>query len=240
MDQYYEEILLEIAKLMERKQYKEVYDLLEDEFKMPYIPLESETKMIEIYNDVRARLNQEKNKRMDEDTLEETLHSSLEGAMQVVTYMKEHNIRKYSDMIRTYFVQKPHYLIKALLIEALIEQGVNEPFSTSVEGMDVEFIPAYIELPMEADGAQACIQILRTYFENENPSFLMMCIDTLIKELYYRLPMNLEEDEAEALAVAIALYVYDAHEDVDGKESFLEKVQNPMGSRLELLIKTYE
>lgn len=240
MDQYYEEILLEIAKMLERKQYKEVYDLLEDEFKMPYIPLESETKMIEIYNDVRVRVNQEKSKQMDDETLEEILHSNLEGAMQVVTYMKEHNIRKYSDMIRTYFVQKPHYLIKALLIEALIEQGVNEPFTIDIEGMDVEFIPAYIELPMEADGALKCIQLLRTYFENENPSFLMMCIDTLIKELYYRLPMNLEEDEADSLAVAIVLYVYDAHEDEAGKMNFLNQVQNPIGGSVELLIKTYE
>lgn len=241
MDQYYEEILREIAKLLEQKEYQEVYDLLEEEFQMPYIPAESEAKMIEIYNEVRSILKAKQGeKRLDEDELEDLLNRNVESAMQVVQYVKERNIRQYSDLIAAYLKNRPHYLIKALLIEALIEQGVNETFTTDVEGYSVDFIPSYIELPMEADGAQACVQILRTYFENENPSFLMMCIDSLIKELYYRLPMNLDEDEALGMAMSLIAYVYSANGESEQFEAFKLKHQLDQMPSIDLLLEKHD
>ncbi|MGL5978638.1 MAG: DUF3196 family protein [Erysipelotrichaceae bacterium] len=224
MDSYYEEILLELAKLMQQEEYQEVYDILQDEFKMPYIPKESEEKMIALYNEVRPILHaRNTSKVMDEETLEAQLHGNLEQALLAVGYLKEHNVRNYLDMIQAYLVKTPHYLIQSLLIELMIEQRINETFQIQLEGMDVDFIPAYVEMPMDADGAQACIQILRSFFENENPSFLAMCIDTLIKELYFRLPMNLEEDEALGVAVAIIGYVYRANDENQAFQAFVSK-----------------
>ncbi|MGL5541366.1 MAG: DUF3196 family protein [Erysipelotrichaceae bacterium] len=241
MDSYYEEILKELEALMRKQEYQEVYEILQDEFKMPYIPKESEDRLIALYHEVRGHLQKEPSEKvLDEEQLETMLFGSLEQALQVVTYLKERNIRKYGALIQSYFEKEPHYLIRALLIEALIDQNVQDTFRLQMDGMDIDFIPMYVEMPMEADGALACVQMLREFFENEDPSFLAMCIDTLIKELYFRLPMNLEEDEATPMALAVVEYVFQAHEDLDAFQDFIKKKNLDKSPRIALLLSKHD
>lgn len=237
MDTYYEEILKEVKKLMKLHDYKEAFAILEDELSMPYIPKESEEQIISLYNECYSELQLHKVERTygDED-IEELLTGGLEEQFMAVELVKKSNIRQHLKEIERYLSEIPHIYVRAMLIEALMEQGITEEVHMQYEDMDVTFLPCYIEAPMKAKGAVLAANTLCAWFEHENPSFLTMCVESLIKEMYLRLPFNLEEDEAEAMALAIVKYVFVASKDEDGWLSFIAEKNLAQWSGFELLL----
>ena len=105
-----------------------------------------------------------------------------------------------------------------------MEQNISEEIQMCYEdGMEITFLPCYIEAPMKTKGAILAANILCEWFEDDNPSFLTMCIESLIKELYLRLPLNLDEDEVDSIAQGVVAYVFQAGQDEEGYQHFLVK-----------------
>lgn len=227
MDTYYEEIIKEVKKMMGNGNYKEAYDVLDEELMMPYIPKESETTLIALYNECRSVLQYNKVERNygDED-IASLLESDIEGQFMAVELLKKSNLRNHLEDIQSYLCKQPHVLVRSLLIEAMMEQNIAEEIKMqSEDGLDITFLPCYIEAPMRSAGAILAANTLCDWFENDDPTFLTMCMESLIKELYLRLPFNLEEDDALPMAQAIVAYVYQANQDAEGFHSFLKTKQ---------------
>ena len=68
----------------------------------------------------------------------------------------------------------------------------------------------------------------------------MMCVESLIKEAYLRLPFTIEEDEAFDLAVDIACYVFKANEDKEGLMMFLNEKGLAQSYGYELLLSKHD
>lgn len=237
MDTYYEEIIKEVKKLMEAKNYQEAYAVLEDELSMPYIPKDSENILIALYNECRSELQLNKVERnYDDEDIEMLLQGNLEAQFMAVELLKKSNLRLHLSEIQAYLCDRPHILVRALLIEAMMEQNIAEEVHMVYEDMEITCLPCYIEAPMKAKGAQLAADTLCTWFENEDPSFLTMCMESLIKEMYLRLPFNLDEDEAVPMAMAVVSYVYRARDDAAAYQTFLEEKNLAQWSGFELLL----
>lgn len=241
MDTYYKEFLNEIEQLIEKKDMQKAYTMLHEELSMPYIPKDYEEQMVIYYNQCRSELTLQQGQRNhQEEDIEKLLQGSMVEQFAAVDILKKLNIRNYIQVIEDYFMKTPHPFVRSLLIEALMEQNITDEITLLDEGMEITFVPCYVEQPMECDGATTAIQYLKDWFENENPTFLMMCIESLVKELYLRLPFNVEEDEGELIALAIVKYVFHASDDIVGWNTFIIEKALAQKSSFELLLNKHD
>lgn len=220
---YYDEIVAEAKALIEDKNYQEAFQLLDIELKMPYIPKKQEAQLVEYYNQCRHELNAKKHVvKPDMEQLEDLLNGTLEEQFQAIELLQSANVRKHLDVLENALKGDLHYLVKAYLVEILIAQEIHDEITMNHEGLEITFVPAFVELPMESDGAEIVIEQLKDWLENEDPSFLAMCVESFIKEAYLQLPFNIDEDEAYEIAVAIVKYVYRAYDHTEGFEQFCD------------------
>lgn len=223
MDTYYEDILKKVENQMEDEAYQSAFNILEEELSMPYIPREYEEKLIAYYNQCRSEVNTNITRKYSEDDIENLLKGSLEEQFLAIEQLKKSNIRNHMDAISEYLKESPHYLVRSCLMEAMMEQNITDEITTEIDGLEVTFTPCYIEAPMDSDGVIKAVEYLKDWFENDNPTFTMMCVESLVKEAYLRLPFNIEEEESLDLALAIAQYVFVANEEKEAWICFLEE-----------------
>lgn len=238
---YYQEILSKCDALLVENKVQEAYDLLEEELRMPYIPKDSEEKIIALYNECRQQLEMQKpQKTYTEEDLEDLLSGTLDEQFAAVEVLKSSNIRRHLPVIEHYFCGNPHYLVRSLLVEALIDQQVHGELKMDYEGMEITFDPGFVEMPMESDGALQAVAWIREWFENDNPSFAMMCVETLVKEAYLKLPFNIDEDESQLIALAAVKYVFYAYGEQPAFEKFLAEKALAQSSGYELLLNKHD
>lgn len=241
MNEIYQEILAEIDQLIELGKWQEAYMKILHELSMPYIPSEVEAYLLELKKSYEASENLKKQGRLlSEEELFDYLKGDLAHQMMAVAQLCERNLRNYLDVIQEVLSSKPHILLQAVIIEALINQQIHESMTIEQDGLQITFEPCTIEEPLKSDGALASIALLQTWFENENPSFLAMCIDCLVKECYLRLPINVEEDESEALSLAIATYVFQANGAEDELNCFIRQKGLAQIGGFELLLNKHD
>lgn len=241
MDSYYDDILKKLEDLKQKEAFAECLEILEEELSMPYIPREYEEQLIVLYNECRSVVKSKQSlKSYDEEDIEALLKGSLDEQFLAIEQLKRSNIRNHLTEIQEYFNGSAHYLVRSFLMEALMEQNITEELTCYVDGLEITFTPCYIEPPMESDGVVQAIAYLREWFENENPTFTMMCVESLVKEAYLKLPFNIEEDEALQLAASIACYVFKANEDREGAIAFLEENGLAQLAGYELLLNKHE
>ena len=240
MDTYYEDILKKVNKLMSDADCQNAYKILEEELSMPYIPKEYEQQLIELYNACRSELQVNNEHSYNEEDIEALLKGSLEEQFLAIEQLKKSNIRNHLEAIQTYFDQKPNELIRSYLIEALMEQNVSDEFVIMMDGLEITFNPCFVEPPMESDGAMQAIMYLKEWFENDNPTFTLMCVETLVKEAYLRLPYNIEEEDALPIAIGVVRYVFAAHEEYEAYKAFLEEKGLAPNSGYELLLSRHD
>lgn len=240
MDTYYEDILNKVENQIEHAMFSDAYKILEEELSMPYIPKEYEEKLIAYYNQCRSEVKQSMTRQFSEEDIHELLSGSLDEQFLAIEQLKKSNIRNHLEDIQLYLNTKPHYLVRSFLMEALMEQNITDEFTTEIDGLEITFTPCYIESPMESDGVQKAVAYLRDWFENENPTFTMMCVDSLVKEAYLKLPFNIEEEDALDLAVAICVYVFEANEEYEALDIFLKEKGLAQTSGYELLLNEHD
>lgn len=198
-----EEILNEIRRHMAEKNYSAAAKLLEAELAVPFIPKDVEPILIQLNEECRRELRQNTVQRYDEADIERLLMGNLDEQLMAVELLKNSNLHRHYDIIEAYLNQNPHELVRALLIDALREQNIADAMHTTIDGLEVTFLPCYIEPVMQADGARIAESALREWFENEDPSFLAMCLECLRQECYLHLPFNIAADEGLPLAKSI-------------------------------------
>lgn len=240
MDTYYEDILVKVENHMKENDFSNAFKILEDELSMPYIPKDVEEKMISYYNQCRSELRNDTSKVYHEEDIDMLLQGSLDEQFLAIEQLKKSNIRNHFEAIASYLSNHPNTLVRSLLIEAMMEQNVTDEFTTEVNGLEVTFSPCAIEMPMETEGVRIAVQYLKDWFENDNPTFTMMCVETLIREAYLRLPFNIDEEEGIAIAAGIAHYVFCAHEEQEAWKIFSAENELAQYEDYELLLSMHD
>ena len=104
MSDYYSEIILKIEELISNKQILEAKDLLGEELKVPYIPIDIETKLVELNKTVTSLLKENENqKEVSIEKIEEFLKGDAKQQLQAVSTLCDRNLRNHIDLIREYF-----------------------------------------------------------------------------------------------------------------------------------------
>lgn len=240
MNTYYEELIEKVELLINEAKFEEAYQIVAEELELPFIEKKYEDKLIAYYNELKPHVMKANPKSFDEEDIDALLHGSLDEVFLAIEQLRKSNIRNHLDAIQDYLDDSPNFLAKAYLIEAMMEQNVSQTFRVEHEGLMVEFNPCFIEPMMESQGAILVMKYLRDWFENDDPTFLMMCMETLFKEAYLMLPFNIEVEDALQIAIAIVLYVFVANQDGNKIDTWLKEHDLEQEVGWSLLINGYE
>lgn len=235
----YQEIIQEIQSLIASKNEKQARSRILEELSMPYIPQEVEAKLNELLDEVG--IPESGKVQLSDEQLEEwLLGNDAKRQIAAVTQLQNANLRNYTALIQQMFDTHHDLTLESLLISMMIEQQINESFHLEREGFDIEFVPAVLEYPLESDGVHKAIDLLRDWYENDNPSFLNLCLDILAKECYLMLPMTLDEEDSLDLCLAIIHYVYRANGAEDEFYCFIAEKELAQTYSYELLLNKHD
>lgn len=205
---YYDEILKKIEELLKDNKQDEVRRIVDDELSQAYIPRDFEEKLNEIKNSLVVDI---KTHSLSDEEIVEYLGGSKEKQLMAVSILDKKNLREYVDICNDYLSHEGFKNAKALLLDSLIRQELNDTIYYNDEGMEYEFIPKY-QLPIEeSDGFLAGNKYLEEYYLKD-PSKLKMAKSLLYKELMLTLPITLEESEGLYVAKDICEYIEEAFE----------------------------
>ena len=204
MSNYYKECIEEIENMINTGDYESASIKVKEELSMPYIPKDFEEKLL-VYE--KQLLMFEAQKKLSDDEIDTYLEMDESHQLFAVKALRESNMRQYPDLIQKGFDHAKSIFVTISLIEACIDQQLNEEFHIVKDGMDITFIPAACVNPSDSEGVETSIEFMHSWLENENPSLLNLCIQCLYKEAYLHLPFEIDEDESEACAYEIVMYV---------------------------------
>ncbi len=222
---YYQEFFERIKEVI-NQDAKQALSLVQQELSMPYIPLEVEKELLQLQRDLSASMIK-KTFYIDLEAIDEGLESDQqEQQLKAIDALSHVSCRDYVDSIQSYFNRLPHENLKALLIDILIEQQISEEFKVMHRGVEVTFVPMYLERAAETDGFIKASEYLCEWFENNNPSFLKLCMQVITNETFLMLPQSYEEDEALILALTAVKTVSNSMDD--------NKIFNDLIKRLDM------
>lgn len=200
MENYYQEILEEIQKAIDAKDYEEAWFLLKRELDMPYIPAEVEAKLKDMYKDVQSIRSEQKEVHEPAlDTLLHQLKGKPKSQLAAAGMLCSRNLRECLPEIKDWLSKDPTPEAAALIIDALAEQGIDEEFVYRRNGVEYTFWSSDVVPAVKSAGFKDGMNYLRQWLVHY-PQYFEMAKTLLIHEVYMFLPLSYEHDEAESLA----------------------------------------
>ncbi|WP_296241884.1 DUF3196 family protein [uncultured Faecalicoccus sp.] len=224
MNSYYQSFFEEIKKKIEGNQYQEAYDMIHQEIALPYVPKDC-LELLETYQEMCRDHLRLSTSSMDAGKIICWIHGSPSQQENAVPYLRSLNLRQYLDEVQDLLNSKICQERKGELIEYLMEQKIDAPFTIEKGGLEIQFVPSVI-LPVEEDqGIQAVTQYFEDWFSNEDPSFQTFCLALMEQEVLLRRPFDLSEEEPLPLAKAIVRLVAQAMMRMDEYQCFVQAHQ---------------
>lgn len=198
---YYTEILNDLEKLLEQKQYDDALFVIRSELRMPYVPPDFKEKLEAIRE--RIPVSEEHVLKVpDEEKIRELLKGDGESQMYAVYSLINQNLRKHKVLVDDILSSDTISQAKDILIYALIEQEISEEFFLVKDGLEYHFVPRYCLLPEESDGYQEAVKQLKEVYLHE-PSLYQFALDLLQEKCFSHLPLSYEAEESGQLVDAI-------------------------------------
>lgn len=201
---YYEECFQKIEKLIQEEHYQEAMIKIKEELSMPYVPMDVEERLNEYWQQCPPSSTSHQ---CNDEQIEEWLLLDEAHQLLAIQALSKRNLRQFWPVVSHVLETSTSILTRIALLEQCILQQIQEECHMKVNGLEYEFIPAYLELPEESDGVIQAMQYFEAWLANDNPSLLNLCQQSLMKEAYLRLPLSIDEDESEPIAIAILTYV---------------------------------
>ena len=202
---YYDELLTNLSRLMEDKQYDEAKSIIMNELNLVYVPKDVEEKL----NEYLTIINQETrvvNILSDED-INDYLLLDYEHQLIACNELGKRNLRDYIDICDGFLSNKNGYEnAKALLIDSLIRQEISYPFKYVNDCSLIEFNPRNLRVIEETDGYIEASRIINDNYLKD-PSKANIGIELLFKEALLALPNQID---GRIVAEKIINYIDDA------------------------------
>lgn len=184
---YYEEKLEEISILLKENNFKKVYEIIQEELKMPYIPEIYEKQFLETINDIKHYIvGDESPTSLSREIAMEYLISDDEAQECIaLELLKEHNLRYEKEIIKqrieTWPIEKN--MLKAFLFESLVEQEID--IDINFNGLKLN--PKTTGTILLNKEVQKTMEEIPNYFE-KNPAASNMALDEFQKFLLITYP----------------------------------------------------
>lgn len=236
MNSYYQNLLQEIVTLFSQGQTSKAQAKLENELEMPYVPAD-------VYDALQAVKEEHAASSLSAQGLPsaETLSQWCSGTEaqkeKAAVLLQKMNLRQFRPEVQK-LLKDPKLVqeFKGELIEALMEQGIQDSYAMDRNGVQIEFIPSAI-VPKEKDSVYLkARRLFDDWFYADNPAFAGFCEQLLDQELLEMRPFDFEGSDPEALASSIVQLVFKAMKDEEGLEKFKADHQLPNEPDYPLLI----
>ena len=212
---YYDEILTEIANLLKEGNYEAVYWKARNELEMPYIPQQVETKLVEFFKQANAVMNKQTNRKLQANLslaeIENILLNSLDEEIHLVAfhYLKNYNARQILPTIRKYLMNSLyHNALKIHLLYVLKEQNIDEDFKVTKTNGTFTLNPIKIQDFYTHHQVKKIQKLLDQHVYNDNPSLFNVCLYILQNYYYALYPSFIDNNEVADLTCAI---IYKGH-----------------------------
>lgn len=167
---YYDDLIDKILDLIDNKKNDEAIGLIEEEFKLPYIPKEYENKLMKIYQNIKP-LEQQKNKMFSKDEIISIFlnfnnEHSNDTLLEISQLMNEYNWNDYFEEIQQIF-NKDNICnnVKAMIYNILSIQNVNYKFKIN----NYFLIPTIDKTTYESEFGIKNFQLLeKNYYSEPN------------------------------------------------------------------------
>lgn len=203
MDNYYVEVLDNIKKLIDTGKIEEAYMLVMEELKMPYIPADIEVQLHDYITDVKGLRNEKSGFNITIDQVETYLNGSDEQQLLAVNQLGQSNVRQNIDIVKYYLSKCTNRAAAALLIDVCIEQQIDETLVYHTDDIDYEFVPKYCIRPYDSLGFGKASVLISQWFESDDPSFFVMCMQMLIQCCFDYLPLSYDDEDSLCLALSV-------------------------------------
>ena len=233
MKNYYDECLEKINILLNEGNKKDALHIIEEELSMIYIPKDFEEKLIELKKDL---IESKPNKFVSDEDIEAYLLKDEYFQLLALKELEKRNIRQYMDLVQDIFENVESNLVKISLLEICINQQITDEIKFIKDGLEIYLIPAACNLPEDSEGYEACVDYLKEWLENEDPSLYKLCQQAALKESYLRMPFEVEVEEAEAMAYAIVMYVSELMGNKESMKKALYEKNTSQNESFELLL----
>ena len=222
MNAYYHSLIEEIKKEIDEKSYAQAYELICQELDMPYVPQDA-LDLLEYYKSECKPYLEQRNKGVDFNKLQDYIHGTLEQKIYAIGVLENMNLRMYHDEVQILLDSDLPDECKGALIEALMEQKIDDPFDLIKSGLNITFIPSAI-LPMQQDQSICeASSLFESWFTNEDPTMIQFCMSLLMQLVLCERPFDQEDKDPYELAKSICRLVFYAMQKSDEWPSFIKK-----------------
>lgn len=222
MNAYYHSLIEEIKKEIDEKSYAQAYELICQELDMPYVPQDA-LDLLEYYKSECKPYLEQRNKSVDFNKLQDYIHGTLEQKIYAIGVLENMNLRMYHDEVQVLLDSDLPDECKGALIEALMEQKIDDPFDLIKSGLNITFIPSAI-LPMQQDQSICeASSLFESWFTNEDPTMIQFCMSLLMQLVLCERPFDQEDKDSYELAKSICRLVFYAMQKSDEWPSFIKK-----------------
>lgn len=223
MENYYTDLIKNLNQAIEDNDFDKALSMLDEEFKMPYIPMDIEKELLEIKKSIPVQDKPRQSRIYDEDEIINLLAGNPEQNMIALDQLKDANIRKYLPVLQEYLLLDNPRILKSIAITLLMDQQIRDEVTMEDQGNTYTFIPAAIWPPEESEGFEKAWELLKEILEKENPSSANIAFEVLLKECYLKLPEAYDEDEAEMLAFGVLKAVLEGLGNTEDWERYIKE-----------------
>ena len=230
MNLYYQSFIQEIQDLIQDSKFQQASDMIEQELSVPYVPQDVLDILHEKLEECTPHLEKFGSRQRSED-LSKWVHGTPVQQVKACSMLVTMNLRNYEEEVQALLNSDMLMEFKGELIEALMEQKIDTPYSIRKSGLDVTFIPSTILPAQEDDTIVQTKKIFDTWFSSFNPAMYNFCIRLLEQEIYETRPFDFQGLDSTALAKAIVRLVSEAMGQIEELDLFykvhkLDQVEN--------------
>ncbi len=234
-ENFYDELLKDIQEAIESQDYAKAASLINEELSMPYSPQRVLDQLAVFQQKIEEKQDHSKTlKVLTVEQIEEYLRSDNERALEAVNYLRQTNCRQYLEVFETALKDETldHYL-RVLLLEVLIEQGVNQTFEFTKADKQLTVNPATLPEVSQQENLPAVVDLIHQR-TSKNPSFQGQCDSVLAYLLYAIYPELIKHDDIEKVAYSVIRYVYNAYGQNEQWQIFARKYSIDENDLLEI------
>jgi tetratricopeptide (TPR) repeat protein len=239
---YYEYVSLKATVLKDLGRYDEAIDLVAEELKMPYIPVEYDEGFNELYSEIvmlkKESLGQSTTG-LSKEELEEVLTNSdnFDLIMQALLQLKDYNIRSIADTLKNYLRDETKdSMIKTLMLELLNDQDYNEEVLVVKNNNTYTVNPVNLETVIESKALAHVSKMIENNLDKDpsKKEIGFQLLDYYLYDVYPELP---REEEFIDLGCAIEIRVDNLLGEDTINEDYINKYKAKKTNVMKMLLK---
>ena len=218
---YFHVLQIYLTILIQLGQYNEVKATIEavlDEDAVPPEYLENLTQLLELskrmlYSD-KVEREAENSKQDVLEHLQHVLYNEEVTGNQIATIqsLKEHNIRKYLDVLVPFLATpEKHPVVKTIILQLLVTNQVDQEIEVEKLGETIQINPRELVDPSMSSFTIQVLSLLEKQLQNENPTLYETAKAIWLQHLFVLYPFTLEAEDPATYAAALHLYSAELH-----------------------------